>query len=618
MKILKKMLIPFLILAAVALCLGVTAFADPASEPLVIYLGSDEAVGGDGTSASSPLGMGSAGDYTDAPLYRAWSQIIASGKTEAVIVFTDTYTIEDADSFLPLKGDFDVTYFEQEQHREITITYTSKWNGVDYRETNNAKLTFDGRACLTFPTTTRTENLTVQGNQNLQSGRHCWIAGGFCELYLGNGTNFLPSAGAATEFPMVVGGYRNVSNAYGGITHNHQISNGNMIQRDWTKITVDLGEGNEMGELYGVLGMGAYDVSANSNIIIKSGTVKSIVGDMWGSVLSGNGNTGDVAITIDGGAIKGQIAATNNGLATENKPVTITINGGDFSACTGIIAKGIGSFYAPTLTVDCSKASNAVYQAVLALVEEDADFIAPGRPENTTTGVRYNTVAEACDAAKSGETIKMYANASEDVIIIPEGVSLNLSEYTLTANKVFAMDGATIGGSTASAKLVVAKNRLFLSESAYVVGEYSLLPVWNDGGYYTFAAAVLSTNAGGMTMEENVIRFKFAHMFSASAAGAIGDACSDNGLSIILQLRWDVGGNMAVQNFHYSDVYYGMVATGGNYTFSLSEYDELNIDGTTVELQPMIVTESGVVMYGETWVNGAIKSSDPAGTLPEV
>ena len=318
MKTFKKILIPLLVLAMVASFLGVTASADPVSDPLVIYLGSDEAVDGDGTSASSPLGVGDELDeYMNAPLYRAWSQIFASGKTEAVIVFTDTYTIEDADSHLPVKGDYDVTYYEFEQHREITITYTSKWNGVDYRETNGAKLTFGGKATLTFPTTTKTENLTIQGNQNLQSGRHCWIAAGFCELYLGNGTNFLPSAGAATELPMVVGGYRHGGNAYGGVTHNQQIANGNKIQRDWTKVTVDLGEGNEMGELYGVLGMGSHAAAANSNIIVKSGTVRSIAGDMWGGFANA-GNTGDVAITIEGGTILGRIAATNSVFATEN------------------------------------------------------------------------------------------------------------------------------------------------------------------------------------------------------------------------------------------------------------------------------------------------------------
>lgn len=609
MKTLKKFLVPLLVLASLASFAVVPTSAAPANPGLVICLGKDTATGGDGTSASSPLATGTAGSYTDAPMYQAWTKILnaykTSGVTEAVIVFTDVYYINNDDANYDKEYDYDVAYYEWAMNKGVTITCTSVWDGVDYRATQGAKVVLDGKTCLTFPTNTITENITIQGSTSNDDTRPNYVCGGFCSLYLGQGTNFVPDAKGVC--PYVVGGYRNASKAYGGIGA-HTNSGGYKLDRSSTNVTVDIGDENNIGYVAGGLGMADRSHSFNINITIKSGNfVNWVYGD--GINQDGRyGTSGTINMMISGGKFAGCVVLSNSGFATNTNASTLTITGGSFNAKfhNQYTTANTSLYPAANFSIDCSNCNDTTYTNVVNKAN-GLSVIAPTPFKNATTGVRYKTLAEACAAANSGDEIHLNASATEANVVIPRGVTLFLGENTLTADAIIGLAGSGIYGNTASCKIVVPQGNLILGESIFTKNGNSFLPYWDAANNcYKFSTVGLNTDGLGMTKTDSEITFKFKHGLAQSARDVIGTAASDNGVKVAVQLRWMVGNNEAVQNFYFSDADFATVEGGGNYTFSLTNYAELGIDGATVEIQPMVVTDTGVVFYGETWVNGAI------------
>lgn len=609
MKTLKKFLVPLLVLAILASFAVVPTSAAPANPDIVIYLGTNTATG-DGTSAASPLAAGTATTKTfqNAPLYQAWDKIIRGSYTNAVIVFTDEYVIEQAHGAVT-SGDAEVVYTYNGSSyawtfANKTITYTSVYGGVDYRATNGAKIRFDGATCLNMPTATVTENITIQGSTQAD-GRDNYISAGGRSMTLGQGTNFLKDGN--NNYPTVLGVFR-YRGFYDGSATRYDTTTSN--------ITVDVGEGNNVGPIYGGWGVAADAVGhqAETFINIKSGNVNGLIcGD---NVSGGLATTGKIHINISGGNINNGVALVSTGYAASNTETgTITVTGGTFNTNYSIYNRKGGDTAtnagAATFVIDCTNCDNEVYLAVKTCAGRQglSGYVtAPSPFQNTTTGTRYKTIAEACAAANSGETIQMYASATETNVVIPKGVALDVNGNTLTANAVIGLAGSGIYGSTASSKIVVPQGNLILDETIYTndAGN-SFLPYWDaTNSCYKLSTVGLNTDGFGMTISETEISFKFEHALAQSARDVIGTAAADNGVKVAVQLRWMVGNNEAVQNFYFSDADFAVVEGGGNYTFSLTNYAELGIDGATVEIQPMVETDTGVVFYGETWVNGAI------------
>lgn len=423
-------------------------------------------------------------------------------------------------------------------------------------------------------------------------------------MTLGQGTNFLKTAGPAVEYPYVTGGYRHS----GGLTNDTN----NYHNCDEVNVTVDIGDENNIGPVYGSLGMLAHAVKADVNIHIISGTINgSVYGDSWGTDAS-KLCTGSVAITVDGGNVKGTLAVINNGFASSSNSGTMVINGGNFTGTTLANKVSSNGNAASNFVVDCSNATYSTYTQVKAAAGS-LTVVAPASKTatNTATGTQYLTLAEALAAATSGQTVKLTDNVTETTVTVPRGVTLNLSNYTLTAKFVVGLEGSKIVGNSA-AKLIVPEGNLKVSDDAYSVvsggNTYSFLPVWdNVKNCYIFSNFMIDTTAGGQTITSNAMGFRFKVLTTSSIMGLMADdGCSNNGMSIILQLRWNVGNKKAVQNFYYSDEQVKVVANGGSYVFTLTNYSQLGINGAQVEIQPMVVTDCGTVLYGNTWVNGAV------------
>ena len=289
---------------------------------MVVFVKDNAGAGlGDGSSAENALAPTQAvtpaatGTYNqkNTALYQAWEKIFASGATSATIVICGEYTITDADCYVGgstwSNADFNYTGTLQPN---IEITYTSVYGGVDYRETANATIKLTERSQFAFPSATKTENITFTSEDRTNTNK-VLLGASCCALELGSDTQFVNP----TDF-QIIGGTRSNGPATSGST----------------SITVDIGDSNEIGNIYGLSNANAMH-TGTSSITIKSGTV---VGNIAGDGVSANtvGIDGEVQINIEGGIIKGNIWGVTEGFSNADGKVTINISGGDFSACQGI------------------------------------------------------------------------------------------------------------------------------------------------------------------------------------------------------------------------------------------------------------------------------------------
>lgn len=389
---LKKLGILLMVFAMLTSLMAVTAFAAPEEKVIFIKDGGT----GDGSSPENAMAIGGITEtaklYKNAPLYRAWEQLKTTGGT---IVICGPYTLKESDAQRTI-GECDIIMESWFRNPDVTITYTSVWDGVDYRTTAGAKLVFEKTTAVTFPTATVLKDLTVVAGES--GTRENYIAAGFNPLKLDQGTNFV--ANAAGKLPIILGGHRN----YNGIP---------AVNGD-TNITVDIGNANTIGNIYGALAFTNKSQVGNTNITVKSGKVGSIYGDLK----NGNGSfglNGAISIDIQGGIITGEIAACNVGYdaACTDKAASIKISGGDFTNCTGIKATSkyhddnLPNMSGPAnLVVDCSAATQAVYTRVKALTT--LTVTAPPADENPTEGTdpsEGEDPAEGEEPSKTGDMI---------------------------------------------------------------------------------------------------------------------------------------------------------------------------------------------------------------------
>lgn len=343
---LKKLLISILAIAMVFSLCAVPAMADtPAAAGNVIFI--RDGAEGDGSSADSPL-KPTTGNYDataerpelhkDAALYQAWQKLMAAGG--GTIVICGPYTLDNSNC-QPIGGaSADFKMGAVNHNPNITITYTSVWDGVDYRKTAGAELIMAGKSHLTFPTATIMENITVRATAD--NGDH-YIAAGLNSLTLSKGTNFIPYDETKVDsYPMILGSFR---------------SNAGALKEGDSNIVIDIGDENSIGNIFGMCNGGNGKHTGNTNITIKSGSVGGIYGD---SRATGQVPLqGDINLNFEGGIYRGLIAGVNIGFSGGcDKVVNIKISGGDFSKCLGILPNttAADALMPAAVNVDCSGA----------------------------------------------------------------------------------------------------------------------------------------------------------------------------------------------------------------------------------------------------------------------
>ena len=365
----QKLFALILVLAMIASLGAFPVQADEATAENVIFI--CDGAEGDGTSPDSPL-KPTTGNYVDegsrperdqdAALYQAWQKLMALGG--GTIVFVGPYTLNDSNC-QPIGGaSADFLMPIEEHNNDITITYTSVWNGVDYRETNGAELILDERAHITFPTATIITNLTIRGTA--QNGEH-FVCGGMHPLSLLEGTNMIPfEEGNADAYPIVVGGFRN--------------NNVGFKEGD-SHILIDIGDENYIGKVFGIGNGGNGKHNGNSNITIKSGHIDGVYGDS--RCTSQVPINGKITINLEGGHYRGLIAGVNVGFGGPcDKTININVTGGDFSQCLGfqVCTTAADAVMPEAVIVDCKNAPAETAQQILNVAAAGVTVL---MPENT-------------------------------------------------------------------------------------------------------------------------------------------------------------------------------------------------------------------------------------------
>lgn len=200
-----------------------------------------------------------------------------------------------------------------------TIKFTSVYNGVDYRETNGAKLVIEHPAELGVRGTSMWENLDI-----VTVGTKRIISFGSFPTLIGKGVNCYPEddvyAESAANYISLSGGHRYAKG-------DDQIPT----------LTVQSGTYNVISG--GIWGVSASAEMANATVYLTLEGSTTVLGQVIGTVYQNSQFSGHVNITINGGKYPCDIYGVGRtGLKNEDGTVDLVINGGDFSGCWSINA----------------------------------------------------------------------------------------------------------------------------------------------------------------------------------------------------------------------------------------------------------------------------------------
>ena len=406
MKKLAKILVPFLAMLILAGVCSLSASAEtllvaaPAGQVIFIKdggtgdgttdAGLTPTTGNYDTTASSPAAQ------KDTAFYQAVSTLKEAGGGTIVICGPLTFDITTGQSNNTSVKD--VMWNITEYKPDVTITYTSVWNGVDYRETADAAIVMNETAMIILPTASVFENVNIKAGA--KSRYICAGAGNPISLLAG--TNFLPISEDAADDPAsyvgVCGGER------------YRKATGS------SDILVDIGNENSIGCVFGgkdnVAGEN-YVMTGDSNVTIKSGKV---IGDVGGTAAAATGlMDGNINITIEGGIFKGTISAVGNGgLLTEDKTAVVTIKGGDFTDCFGIYdsAVGFSGNSAKYLLLDYSAVTDGVQAALIEGMNAGFSEVIKSTAVPVTSAPETTTLP-AVDTTAPAETTAAPADTTE-------------------------------------------------------------------------------------------------------------------------------------------------------------------------------------------------------------
>jgi hypothetical protein len=173
------------------------------------------------------------------------------------------------------------------------------------------------------------------------------------------------------------------------------------------------------------------------------------------------------------------------------------------------------------------------------------------------------------------DVIKLVDDLYESVVIIYEGVTLDLGKYTLTADYVFGVNGGYILGNSSTntnvqndnaGKLVAPKDRVALGADACFAGTTHRVLVWDkDQNAYIFSAVTISTDttdgSGGFKLEQDENGKTFMSVkFKLNASNFVyynilNGNQADHGVQIVVSASWMTENGIITQNLVLSDEY---------------------------------------------------------------
>ena len=261
----------------------------------------------------------------------------------------------------------------------------------------------------------------------------------------------------------------------------------------------------------------------------------------------------------------------------------------------------------PLLTLDCTFENAAVYYNDVAVASEleegKISFQVAGggvyrivdAPKTVTYvaaigEVGYETVAEALDAARTGDVVKLTADAEEADVIVKEGITLDLNSHALTAGYVFAVNGSDIVDSSSgnTGVLVVDPDYLMISSGN------SDLPIWNGEGFIFVDILnfqeLYTTNAAGQK------QYIFLPTFETIAHQYLVQGMENSRVKIAIRMTWEIETGSAFQNFVFNDkTVKQIIDSYANGYYSQAFYATItNSEYADFDLKVVLISDTGV------------------------
>lgn len=240
----------------------------------------------------------------------------------------------------------------------------------------------------------------------------------------------------------------------------------------------------------------------------------------------------------------------------------------------------------------------------------------------------FYTVEDALAGAVAGDTVTMIANSTENVnLIIPNGVTLDIKSFTLTAISVLGLHGSKLTGAAdgnknytmdAGGVLKVARENLILPAD----NDTKYFPIWDittDGGVYRFTQIVMNTNVSSgrglrVNEEEDWLEFQFKNQATSDPYNVLmkNYGGSELGFGVVVRVEWEslVGGETVTtyRDFVFSDATMKAAAGSTDYYVKMPNLTSQGVDKATMRVYAMFVTDSGATAYSEKWNKDGIIS----------
>ena len=257
---------------------------------------------------------------------------------------------------------------------------------------------------------------------------------------------------------------------------------------------------------------------------------------------------------------------------------------------------------------DCGKMLQAqdeipMLEAVVQLEVYDANT-------GITTITEYATIAEAIEAGKKGDTIKLLKDLEEENVSVINNVIFDLNGHTLTVTYFAAFPDAQVIDSNANKTglLVVAPNRIELPENNL------WMPVYTGAGYKFFDVTMNSKVEQRNEINGFAVKFRPSLGSTEFNTAYLGEGSDAAHLTIKILLTWtNSAGRLVTQVFEISD---GLVkeayANGSKNTMEL-EFANV-VDHPVISATLILESDTGVTVHGTTMNYTPVTTTPPTTT----
>ncbi len=238
-----------------------------------------------------------------------------------------------------------------------------------------------------------------------------------------------------------------------------------------------------------------------------------------------------------------------------------------------------------------------------------ADTVVKVMTEGSDEAKFFNSIAAAMAEAQKTtgkDTVYLIKDHTESVVLVYDGVVLDVQDKTLTADYLVVFKGGYLTGKSysatrASGTIKIDKNRVIIAEGCYADATSALLPIWNQAtSSYVFGRYLIKNDPAedsklGAKVDENgnlTVDFK-AQVNGSTATFMTGDTYENHGVSFRVVAEWTANGVKTIKSYVFTDE---MVQEcfGGNKSFRFTLAGAAAIENLTVKLQ--VVSDTGSVV----------------------